>query len=214
LLKRGHRALDWAAGLVDPDEGFRDAGPVINGDCKSVVAFTAGARLREARLIADHVQRAFWRDGDVNTRAEDPTAGGLGNCRNARLGRGFHALGRYDLSVPTGAFLAGQLHPQTGGLAALPGKPEAEREYCWGSTGSAVLGLLAMGRIDDARRAGGFIADLLDEQPRDKGKICLRRGADGAILREDRREDLALGYSIDIGTPRITQRCWANAACG
>lgn len=201
LLARGHLALDWAAGLVEGDAGFRGAGTHINAYYKSVVAFTTGGRVREARLLADHVRRVYWKDGNANTHPDDPTAKGLANYRSAWLGRGLHVLGRYDMARATGDFVVGQMHPETGGLAALPNVPEAEREYCWGSTGSAVLALLAMGRVADAARGGGFIADLIYEQNVTTGKIYLRRGADGQIIRDDRREGLALGYAIDIGTP-------------
>ena len=200
-LARGHRALDWAAALVDGENGFRDAGLHINGYYKSIVAMTTGARIREARLLARYIERSFYRDGDVNTLAEDPTSKGLANYRTAWLGRGLHVLGRYDLSRGIGNFVESQMHPLTGGLATQAHRPREDRVYCLGSTGSAVLAFLAMGRIEAARRGGAFIAGLLDEQPVTKGKFYLLRDANGEILREDRKEGLAMVSSIDIGTP-------------
>ena len=201
LLARGHLALDWAAGMVDSEVGYRGAGNIINGYYKSVIAFTTGARMREARIMADFIAKTFHRDGDHNTFPGDPTSKGLANYRNAWLGRGYQVLGRYDLAVATGAFVEGQLHPQHGGLAALPGQPEEDREYCWGSTGSGILALLALGRNEAAIRGGEFLLGMVEEQPITKGKLYLRRNAEGRIINEDKREGLALVYSIDIGTP-------------
>ncbi|MEM8588583.1 MAG: hypothetical protein AAGG65_11025 [Pseudomonadota bacterium] len=200
-LKRGQLALGWAASLVDPDIGFQGAGNVINAYYKSIVAMTTGARIREARVLAQFVERTFYKDGDVNTLPDDPTAQGLANYRCAWIGRGLQVLGRYDMAANIGRLVESQMHPVTGGLATLANQPPADRVYCLGSTGSAVLAFLAMGKVEAARRGGAFIAGLLDEQPVTKGKFYLLRNADGEIIREDRKQGLAMVSSIDIGTP-------------
>lgn len=200
-LKQGHKALDWAVSLMEADGGFRDAGLNINGYYKSVVALTTGARIAEARRVAQYIERTFYRDGDINTLPDDPTAKGLANYRAAWLGRGMQVLGRYDLSRGLGNLVESQLHPVTGGLAVRANEPPEERLYCLGSTGSAVLAFLAMGRVEAARRGGGFMAAMIDEQPASQGKLYLFRKADGQILREDRREGLAMVSSIALGTP-------------
>jgi hypothetical protein len=199
LLARGHLALDWAAGLVDEQEGFRGVGNIINGYYKSVVAFTTGARLREARQIANFIKATFLVDGDVNACPGDTTAPGFSNYRNAWVGRGVHVLGRYDMSAAIGDFVESQMDPVSGGLAAVPFVPEAEREYCWGSTGSGVLALMAMGRWEAAARGGAFLVGMIEEQPATKGKLYLRRRADRTLIDSDIRQGLALTYSIDVG---------------
>lgn len=199
MLARGHLALDWAATLVDEAEGFVGAGQVINAYYKSVIAFTSGGRVVEARKIAAHVKRTFLQGGDVNGRPDDPTAGGLANYRNAWVGRGLHALGRYDMSIPIADFLETQMHPDHGGLAMVPHLPEAQREYEWGSTGSAVLSLLAMGRVAAAIRGGTFLRAMVEEQPVSRGLLLLRRGADGRLIRSTERQGLATIYAIDVG---------------
>ena len=200
-LKQGHLALDWASTLVNPKTGFDGAGNLVNGYYKSIVAMTTGARIAEARVLAKFVEQTFYRDGDINTLPDDPTSKGLANYRTAWAGRGLQVLGRYDMSNTIGRFIEGQMHPTTGGLATLAHEPLADRVYCLGSTGSAVLALLAMGRVEAARRGGAFIAGLLDEQPITKGKFYLLRNADGEIIREDRKTGLAMVSSINIGTP-------------
>ena len=102
LLARGHLALDWAATLVDDEEGFRGAGNVINGYYKSVVAFTTGGRMREARRIAEFINKTYLVNGNINGKEGDPTGPGFSNYRNAWLGRGAHVLGRYDMSGQIG----------------------------------------------------------------------------------------------------------------
>lgn len=199
LLARGHLALDWAASLVDDDEGFRGAGNIINGYYKSVVAFTTGGRVAEARRIANYIDRTFLVGGDINALEGDPTGPGFSNYRNAWLGRGAHVLGRYDMSGKIGDFVEGQLDPLTGGLFADPAAPAEKRETCWGSTGSGALALIAMGRLGAAVRAGDYLLGMIEEQPDTKGKLYLRRDAKGAIIDKDIREGLALVYSIDIG---------------
>jgi len=151
--------------------------------------------------MAQFVQRTFLKDGDINTLPDDPTAKGLANYRNAWIARGLHVLGRYDMAAEIARLVESQMHPVTGGLATLPHQPVDQRVYCLGSTGSAVLALLAMGRVEAARRGGGFIAGLLQDQPVTKGKFYLLRDAGGEILREDRKTGLAMVSSIDIGTP-------------
>jgi hypothetical protein len=200
-LKCGHLALDWASTLVDRQTGFDGAGNLINGYYKSIVAMTTGARIREARLLAQFIDRTFFRGGDINTLPDDPTAQGLANYRTAWCGRGLHVLGRYDMSSAIGRFIEGQMHPVTGGLSTLAGQPPGERVYCLGSTGSAVLALLAMGRVEAARRGGAFIEGLIEDQPVTSGKFYLLRNAAGEIIREDRQQGLAMVSSIDIGTP-------------
>jgi len=199
MLARGHLALDWAAALVDEAEGFTGAGKVINAYYKSVVAFATGGRVAEARKIAGFVQKTFLAGGNVNGRKDDPTAGGLANYRNAWIGRGLHALGRYDMSVPIGDFIETQMHPGHGGLAMLPHLPEAQREYEWGSTGSAVLSLLAMGRIAAAIRGGQFLRGMVEEQPVTRGLLLLRRDANGRLIESTERQGLATIYAIDVG---------------
>jgi hypothetical protein len=199
LLARGHLALDWAATLVDDDEGFRGAGNVINGYYKSVVAFTTGGRVHDARRIANFIDKTFLVDGDINAAEGDPTAPGFSNYRNAWLGRGAHVLGRYDMSVAIGNLVESQLDPLTGGLFADPAAPADQRETCWGSTGSGALALMAMGRWAAAERAGDYLLAMVDEQPVTKGKLYLRRDAKGVLINKDIRQGLALVYSIDIG---------------
>ena len=199
VLARGHLALDWAASLVDETEGFRDAGKVINAYYKSIVAFTTGGRMREARQIANFVNKTFLVNGDVNHAEGDPTTPGFSNYRNAWVGRGAHVLGRYDMSAQIGDLVESQLDPLTGGLFADPTAPANERETCWGSTGSGVLALMAMGRWDAAARGGDYLLGMVDEQPVTKGKLYLRRDAKGALINKDIRQGLALVYSIDIG---------------
>lgn len=199
-IARGHRALDWASGLIDGQNGFHNAGIHINGYYKSIVAMTTGARVAQARRLASYIDRTFHRDGDINTLATDPTSKGLANYRAAWLGRGFHVLGRYDLSRAVGNFVESQMHPITGGLAVQAHKPPEDRAYCLGSTGSAVVAFLAMGRVEAARRGGSFISGLLDEQPVTSGKFYLLRDASGNILKEDSKECLQAVSSIDIGT--------------
>lgn len=201
MLARGQKSLDWAAGLVDEEQGFRGAGNIINGYYKSLVAFTTGGRMREARIMADFVDRVFLKDGDLNGRADDPTTKGFSNYRNAWAARGTHVLGRYDMSGALADTVERNLHPGFGGLAAIPGLPEQQREYCWGSTGSGILGLMAAGRWEAAARGGEFLIGMIDEQPVTTGKLYLRRRADGTLITADTREGLALTYSIDIGTP-------------
>lgn len=199
LLARGHLALDWAAELVTEKDGFAGAGTAINAYYKSVVAFTTGGRVKEARRIANYLDRAFLRDGDINGVAGDATSGGLANYRNAWLARGLHLLGRYDMSVPIANQVEANLHPVHGGLAMAAFKAGPEREYDWGSTGSGILSLLAMGRVPAAIRGGNFLVGLIDAQPVTKGPLYLRRGADGAIISSNIRQGLATTYSIDIG---------------
>lgn len=201
LLARGHLALDWAASLVDDEVGFRDAGNIINGYYKSVVAFTTGGRVSEARRIANYIEKTFLVNGDINALEGDPTGPGFSNYRNAWLGRGVHVLGRYDLSRALGNFIEGQIDPLTGGLFADPHAPAEKRETCWGSTGSGVLALIAMGRLAAAQRAGDYMIAMMDDQPDAKGKLYLRRDASGKIIDKDIREGLALVYSIEMGTP-------------
>ena len=52
MLARGHLALDWAAALVTEADGFEGAEGQINAYYKSVIAFTSGGRVVEARKIA------------------------------------------------------------------------------------------------------------------------------------------------------------------
>jgi hypothetical protein len=199
LLERGHRTLDWAGSLLTKDGAFAGAGDVINAYYKSVVVFTTGGRVHQARAIAGHVARTFHRDGDFNGRPGDPTAVTLSNYRNAWLGRGMQALGRFDIANAVARHLVGQVHPGHGGIPAMPFQPEGAREYDWGTTGSAILGLMALGRWDAAIAAGGFLRQMVLDQPVTRGKLFLRRDANGDLMRAETRIGLATTYAIDIG---------------
>lgn len=199
LLERGHRTLAWASGILNDQGAFAGADDAINAYYKSVLAFTTAGRVHEARRIAAYIDATFHRDGDFNRRPEDPTSGGLANYRNGWLGRGMQALGRFDIANAVSRHLIAELHPGHGGISALPFQPEAEREYDWGTTGADALAFMALGRWDAAERAGEFMRGMVEEQPLTKGKLYLRRGADGALIRGDQRVGLATTYSIDIG---------------
>jgi hypothetical protein len=199
MLKRGHLSLDWATGILNGENGFKGAEKNINGHYKATIAFMAGGRVREARNVAKHLHTTFWDDGDFHAVKDDPTATGLRNYRNAWVARGMHSLGRFDLAVRAADRLVSQQDATYGGFPAGQVGDAATSELDWGSTGSAVLSLMAMGRWESAIKGGDFLINMMKDQPETKGHLFLRRRMDGTLVKEEIKEGLANAYWINIG---------------
>ena len=84
-LEAAAGALAWADGLLGPDGSFAGAEDAVGAYYLAPLAFANGGRIDRATLICEYVRGRFFRDGDINERAEDP-ASQVANFRNAFFG--------------------------------------------------------------------------------------------------------------------------------
>jgi hypothetical protein len=200
FIRAATRTLDWAAGLLTEDDGFRGAEGEVDAYYFAPLAFSLGGRVREGGMVARYIEREFFRDGDVN----DPADEGLrpaATFRNAWLCVGTHRLGEYGLSYPAADFLEGCQHPALGGVAVWRTDGPGEQIMDMGTTAAAVVAFLAAGRLEPARRAGDFLAGtLIKEQPEPDRRILLRTDGAGRWL-TDFEEAEAGRHEIRVGEP-------------
>ena len=199
-VEAASRTLDWAAGLLAEDGGFRGAEGEVDAYYFAPLAFLLGGRVREGRMVARYIEREFFRDGDVN----DPADEGLrpaANFRNAWLCVGTHRLGEYALSYPAAAFLESCQHPELGGVAIWRTDDPGERIMDMGTTAAATVAFLAAGRLEPARRAGNFLAGtLVERQPESGRRILLRTDPEGRWITKFKEAEAAR-HEIRVGEP-------------
>ncbi len=199
-VRAASRTLDWAAGLLTEDGGFRGAEGEVDAYYFAPLAFSLGGRVREGGMAARYIEREFFRHGEVN----DPADEGLrpaANFRNAWLCVGAHRLGEYGLSYPTADFLKGCQHPELGGVAVWRTDDPGERIMDMGTTAAATVAFLAAGRLEPARRAGGFLAEtLVKGQPEPDRRVLLRTDWAGRWLTDFEKSE-AGRHEIRVGEP-------------
>ncbi len=178
-VRAAARALDWAAGRLAEDGGFRGAEEEVDAYYFGPLAFSLGGRVRAGAMVVRYIEREFFRDGDVNDPADEslrPAA----NFRNSWLCIGAQRLGEYGLSYAAADFLEGCQHPERGGVAVYRADDPRERIMDMGTTAAATVALLATGRIEASLRAGDFLAGtLVRQQPEPGRRILLRMDWEG-----------------------------------
>ena len=204
-LNAARTTVDWAASLLTDDGGFAGCPDDIGAYYKSVRAFGLSGRVAEAERVAEFVKRSFFAAGDfnsgVNTSSPDS-----GNYRNAWLTLGSHAIGRYDLSLAGADYLESELHPELSGAPEFRRSSAADQQIEWGATASAIIALLAVGRLDAAIRAGGFFLDsMIRGQPEPESYLYLRKNWVGDWITECPAPVKPM-HVIELGEP--AQRYW------
>jgi hypothetical protein len=200
LQRAGQRAVEWAAGLLEKDGSFKGCPGVILAYYKAPVAFSLAGRGPDAGLLVRYIGSTFFKDGDFNGAANDLTATGGANYRNAWLTWGTQLFGALKYSFAAGDLLERMQNGASGGVAFREMPSEAEREVDWGSSCAAVIGLLALGRRDAAVRAGRFLQWMIVDQPKPGERLFLRRSWPGELLGESKQVDKA-NCILEIGAP-------------
>lgn len=196
-LEAAAGALAWADGLLGPDGSFAGAEDAVGAYYLAPLAFANGGRIDRATLICEYVRGRFFRDGDINERAEDP-ASQVANFRNAFFGVSAQRVGAWDMAIAVADGLERCQHPQLGGFSNH-NLDDSSRALDIGSSAAALLCLLTAGRLEAARRAGDFICDqMIDGQPQAERTVLLRRTWDGDwITRYPEAE--AARHRIELG---------------
>lgn len=206
LLTCGQRTMAWARERLGPS-GFAGASDQILAHYKATTAFVLGGHPDAATRVADHLDQVFRRGGDFHGNPRDASArSGSANYRNAWIVRGLHLLGRYELSEPGLAHLEAQIDHSSGGCRLLPSDWGGEAELDFGTTCSAVIALLAAGRVHSARRCGNFLADRVMQQLQAGTRLHLRWSLAGTDILPD-AGNLA-PFVIDPAVPSRQQLYW------
>ncbi len=194
--------LKWTIGQQRPDGVFQ---PVEFGLCGyhklaymlSLVAQTERAgRLCawiEANVLDDEGDFAdpHGRQGPMETFYSYP---------NAWLAMGAHRLELYNISYRALDFLTSLQHPQTGGF--LTAGPAAGLEDRQDMVTTAVAGLacLQLGALDAAQRAGQFLVNVFDSQPRAQTKLYFYVEKTSQFVTEYEDEE-ATAHALTLNRP-------------
>jgi hypothetical protein len=200
LQRSAERAVNWANDRLAHDGSFIGATGVVLAYYKAPLAFSLAGRNPEAARLVRYIGSTFFKNGDFNGAANDPSSGGGANYRNAWLTWGMETFGALQFAYPAADLLESVQNGRSGGIAFNNARVEADREVDWGSTCCAIIGLLAQGRRDSAIRAGRFIQQLIADQPSPGKRLYLRRNAAGVLLYESKQVDNA-NTVIEIGAP-------------
>jgi len=145
-------------------------------------------RLREAAHLLDHVKRRFMcEDGDFTTVAERKSENDAFQeywaYPNAWIALGAQRLGRSDVAYPALAYLRSYEAP-CGGFFTRRRTAEVVDDDVVDVLTTAHLGLLALslGDLARARRAGDYLARVLDAQADLDYGLHLRTGPGGRVI--------------------------------
>lgn len=182
---RNARAATQALGRAQrPNGEFAGCPRLLEGYYKSPLAF-AWAKCPERAERALSWILEVWRHPPAFFRER---RGDSGVARHVDLYQHFWVclgawgLGRARLAKAAFRFSRGYLNPDHGGFASSVLLSREPLVCDARSTAMGGLVALALGRLDIARRAGGFLLELRSQQPDLSRGFYLRRGPDGNLI--------------------------------
>lgn len=149
------------------EDGLLPSRQLIVESCyKGIWALTVSGYAHAASRLADAVK--FWIDehGDIPQPRQKPdfftTHYLYGNTYNTI---GAQVLGRFDVSSQLFGFIQSRQDEATGGFYSQG--PQYDGELCMDTVSTSIAGLtcLYMNDVDRARRAGDFLAHVMEAQP-------------------------------------------------
>jgi hypothetical protein len=161
------RGAEWLAGRQAPDGSLRDAASLA-AYYKTPFALTVAGHNEAAERMLDFIAHRFLtKDGDLDGDGVE----WFERYRiypHAWLAIAASMRGRFDIACPLIATVIGFHDDETGGFSATgsPNRVDSRRgpqEVM--STSLAGLACLWLGRLDVARRTGGWLQRLYDAQP-------------------------------------------------
>lgn len=197
---------EWLAAQQRPDgswAGLPDAH--LAAFYKGAWAFVVTGRPVAAQRLLNYVQRQFATvEGDFVPRVVRPHQVVHYLYINAYLVIGSWLAGRYELAVPSLDFLIGQQDALSGGFRSWPGTPDRSAGTDTITTASAGAACLAGGRLEAARGAAEYLAQIADRQPEPATRFYAALLADGRLDTRPAADDLWWRV-VETGAPN---QCW------
>lgn len=124
---------------------------------------------------------------------------------NAYFVIGSMAVGRYEIAMPALRFLSAQQDTRTGGFFSTLTSPGASAGTDTISTAAAGVACLAAGQLEAARRAGDYLANILERQSITSTRFYTALTPDGALDTAASESEARWWRVIDLHAP---DQCW------
>jgi len=206
--------LKWTISHQNPDGTFQ---PVEFGLCgyhKTVYMLSLVAQTeRAARLCAWIEANVLDDDGDfTDPHGRQGPMKTFYSYPNAWLAMGAHRLELYNISYRALDFLTSLQHPATGGfLTAGPAAGLEDRQDIV-TTATAGLACLQLGALDAAQRAGQFLVNVFEAQPRAQTKLYFYVEKTNQFVTEYEDEEAA-AHALTLNRPNQWYFVPGLAAC-
>ena len=200
FIQAAGKGIQWALSLLSERGNFRGSENMLVGHYKALQTLATAGFVREAEKIAGFLQSYFPESGDFNSLPGDPQPAAWANYRNAWLCWGSHTIGAYDLSVRGGEFLELAQSKMNGGIPERCQKQVVEQIVDWGTTASAIIAFLALGKVKSAIKAGEFLCEMLGSQPEPEGSLYICRRWSGELITSFQPGE-ATRFAVKFGKP-------------
>ncbi len=169
---------------------------------KTLWAFIGTGHLREAHLLLnwtrDHLMTA---PGEFHVPNENAFEAGQTLYRNAFVVIGALKLGRFDVASPAALQRTLQYQHRSGGFfATIPADGEGQLNPLFAAMGGWTA--LYFGRYPEAKRAGDYLALIMDLQPGPADELFFVYDTRTGALVADPPAGERLAYRIDATNPR------------
>ncbi|MCS7259589.1 MAG: hypothetical protein NZ765_02240 [Anaerolineae bacterium] len=197
----------WLLQHQRPDGSWEELpDPQLGAFYKGSWAFALTGQPTAAHRLLDHVRAHYMTpQGDFVPRTAliHQTAHYL--YINAYFVIGSMAVGRYEIAMPALRFLMAQQDERSGGFFSTPTPAGALGGTDTISTAAAGVACLATGQIEAARRAGDYLADILERQSTTSAHFYTAMTPDGALDTAAADSEVRWWRVIDLHAP---DQCW------
>lgn len=176
-LSRYQAVVQKAGGFMldafQPDGSFGEGATSLDCYYKNIASLALIGHTEEAMVLADFIQVRYMKDDGDFTGRSNPWFEEYQDYTNHWVAYGAHLIGRFDLSYRAMRHILRKQGP-TGGFRSAEGG-----YYDILSTASAAYVCLVTGFVEQARRAGDFMASVLEKQPHPDERFYVRADAEG-----------------------------------
>ena len=161
------KSANWLLTLINPDGTVNPAEKGSIAYYKLPWALILAGKTLEAKKIIDWtIKETLAEDGDLKSDKRQKFHLDYYTYPNAWICLASHLLSLFDISYPTWEYIQSHQDPQTGGYCSkapyAPGKDNLQDAI---STAWCSIVGLHLGRLEEAKKAGQFLKDLLEIQP-------------------------------------------------
>jgi len=195
-----HKGASWLSAQQNDDGSiFPEWG--VGSVYKTLIAFINTGHLREAHLLLNWTKdNLMTAPGEFHAENEGAFETYQTLYRNAYVVIGAQRLGRFDVASEAALERILEYQDDSGGfLATIPEDGKAQLQPHWAAMGGWAA--LYCGHYAEARRAGDFIAKLMDLQPEPEDKLFFVYDTSTGGLITSAPAGNAVGYWIDTKDP-------------
>ena len=158
-------AINSSLEVMNADGSFAGIEDNIVAYYKAPRALGLAGFQTEGATVLRYIKRSFFRMGDFN-QGNNTYSRSSANYRNSWLSWGAHTLSSYELSYAAMDYLELAQHPTLGAMPSYCIPTTHNQQLELGTTGAATVAYLFCGRLEPAIKAGEWLIEALNSQPK------------------------------------------------